>query len=461
MSKTKQSTTLTILSCRPKTLSAIFRGSLTIMGAMLALTRRTKRRPGDKVCRAPDRSLRPLRIANIISCHNPLLAALGSLSLLVSTGCTRAAPVLEEVETLQLPYGVQSIAWHPDGKRLAAGYFLKEKVEVWDTRTKLPSFEVPSKRHPINPSGQEVLFSPDGKYLVVQDTEDTRNGSPPFPRTRDDPLEATAEADKTRLILARIWDVAAQKEVAQIRGPGSWLHHGSANGMCWVGDSGHTLAVLRGAAVATYDVPSGSAISETSLLYPFKDHPNIYHGYRRMSCHPSKLEVALEGGRFDEKKAVALGLPRADGVTPIVIADLESHQVRKLLISQTPLNGVAYTADGQKLVSFGHTPIRIWSVAADYAPAGEIVAPALPTDYLAAVPDYDGLLGMSAEGTVHSLYLWDVSQRRPSAHVLAPRDTFRIAVNQQASTIAVADGSRVRLYRFNKIALNSTKKNGN
>lgn len=388
-----------------------------------------------------------------------LVALCGLLSL--NGGCSRATPVLEEIGVIQMPYGVQSVAWHPDGQRVAVGYFLKDEVEVWDAETRRALFKVSSKRHPINESGQEILFSPDGKYLVVQDTEDTRNGDPPFPRTRDDPLEAAAEADKKRLILARVWEVATSKEVAQIHGPASWVHHGPLKGMCWVGGERYRLAVLRGAAVATYDVSTGSATGELSLLYPFEDHPDIHWSYSRMSCHPARPEVALQGGWFQDEKAAAFGFPRDTRASPVVVADLEQRRIRKVLVSQTSLNGVTFTADGKHLASSGEAPIRVWDVDAGYMPAGEVVEPAHPAEQLAAVSGYDGFLGISVDGTVHTLYLWDSARLRPAAGLSVPRDAFRVAVNNQATTVAVAVGSHVHLFRINKAYLNPTKTTGN
>lgn len=100
-----------------------------------------------------------------------------TLLTLALMGCGAGAkPALEKVGSLDFSDGIQSMAWHPDGRQLAVGYYNRNEVEVWDVQTGKPLFAVPSKRRPVNQSGQEMLFSPDGQYLVVQDFLDTKNG---------------------------------------------------------------------------------------------------------------------------------------------------------------------------------------------------------------------------------------------------------------------------------------------
>jgi hypothetical protein len=288
---------------------------------------------------------------------------------LLCAACTRAQPappVLEPAGVLELPYAIQSMAWHPNGKWLAVGYFMRDEVEVWDVETKKSLFAVPSQRRPINKSGQEILFSQDGKHLVVQDFSDTKNGEPKFPRTLLDPEELPARADKERYVLARIWDIDLRKEIAQIKGPGSVLFGGVQEGMCVAGDQASQVLVHRNAIVAAYDMVTGALLHEIDVSHPFANMPQQSRGYWKMSCHPSRPEVALEGAQFF-KEAPVFGFIPFSGATPIVVVDLEKKAVKKVLFSATPLNGVAYTADGSKLVSFGAPPIRVWDANADFA----------------------------------------------------------------------------------------------
>ena len=403
-------------------------------------------------------------------------AGMAALALLLVNGCSaRATPVMEETGVLELPYAVQSLAWHPDGRLLAVGYFMRDVVEVWDVHAKKPVFSVPSKRRPANLSGQEVLFSPDGKYLVVQDFVDTKNGEPRFPKNYEDPAELPAQKDADRYILARVWDIGKRREVAQIKGPGSSLYGGMHKGMCWLNSKPLKLALLRNTAVVTYEPASGKILDESGLRFPFSDKPNFNRSFEKMACNTVRDEVALDGGPL-MKKAPEFGFPLNSGATPIVVVDLERRAVRKVLFSLTPLNGVAYSADGSKLVSFGMSPIRIWDANKDFAALGEIENPpewmwlnqrGMKVDMLHPPPDIprgnagklvpvagtDLMFGLSGD-----LYLWSLAERRAIVHLPAFPDVMRIAAHQASDTFAVVDDRLIHIYKLNRSALSVLRK---
>lgn len=364
--------------------------------------------------------------------------------------CGRAQPVLERVRVLELPYAIQSMAWHPNGKWLAVGYFMRDEVEVWDVETGKPLFAVPSQRRPPNQSGQEVLFSKDGKYLVVQDFKDTKNGEPKFPRAYDDPAELPARQDKERYVLGRVWDTEKRQEVAQLKGPGSILYAGVQGGMCLppIVDGDEILVMLRGAVVSVYAIGTGEAVGELNLQFPFADKPGFGWGYVKMFCHPARTEVALVGGPF-MRVAPMFGYPINSGATPIVIVDLDKKAIKKVLYSATPLNGVVYTADGGKLISFGAPPILVWDANADFAAVGEIDEPHLNSGLMTPIPGYDGFLGIS-----NALRIWSVEALR-NVYTLDTKeyDTFRIALHAQSNRYAVAVTKYVHLYRLNQAEL--------
>lgn len=403
-------------------------------------------------------------------------AGIALLALLLVNGCNaRATPVMEEVGVLELPYAAQSLAWHPDGRLLAVGYFMRDVVEVWHTHTKKPVFSVPSKRRPVNLSGQEVLFSPDGKYLVVQDFLDTKNGEPKFPRRYDDPEELTAQQDKDRYILARVWDVEQRKEIAQIKGPGSVVYGGAQDGVCWIAGKANQLAVHRKAIIQVHDMPTARLAFELNASPPFANKPDQRRGYWKMACHPTRAEVALEGARLF-KEAPKFGFPENSGATPIVIADLDSKTIRKVLFSATPLNGVAYNADGGKLVSFGMSPIRVWDANKDFAAMGEIENPpewlwlnqrGMKVDMLNPPPDIprgnagklvpvagtDLMFGLSGD-----LYLWSLTEARAVAHLPAFPDVLRIAAHQPSNAFAVVDDRLIHIYKLHRSALGALRR---
>lgn len=358
--------------------------------------------------------------------------------------------MLEPIRVLELPHTIQSMAWHPNGKWLAVGYFMRDEVEVWDVETGKSLFAVPSQRRPPNQSGQEVLFSKDGKYLVVQDFQDTKNGEPKFPRTYDDPAELPARYDRERYVLGRVWSVQQRQEVKKLRGPGSVLYAGVQKGMCRLPADGNeeSLAMLRGAVVSIYSIRSGRVKDEINLQFPFADKPTVGWGYVQMLCHPTKAEVALVGGPF-MRVAPQFGYPPNSGATPIVIVDLDKKAIKKVLYSPTPLNGVAYTADGNKLISFGAPPIRVWNANADFVPVGDIDEPHMNAGLMTPIPGYDGFLGIS-----NALRIWSAEELR-NVYTLDTKeyDTFRIALHAPSSRYAVAVTKYVHLYRLNQAEL--------
>ncbi|MDP9931550.1 WD40 repeat domain-containing protein [Variovorax paradoxus] len=404
-----------------------------------------------------------------------LFAGMAALALLLLNGCNvRAKPVMEEVGVLELPYTVQSLAWHPEGRLLAVGYFMRDVVEVWDVHTKKPVFSVPSKRWAGNRSGQDVLFSPDGKRLIVQDYQDIKHGELKVPESIDEAAEIAARNDKDRYVLARIWDVAQRQEVAQIRGPGTRRIGVTPRAMCVLAN-GRALVVLRKTSVAMYGLPSGTLESELDLAHPFHDQPQVGRSYETMSCNPARDEISLGALQFF-LDAEQFGLTNWTGATAIVIADLERRAIKKVLFSPTPLNGVAYSADGGKLVSFGMSPIRVWDANKDFAALGEIENPPqldwvrtqrTPVDVLhppadaprgnsgdlIAVPDSDVMLGLASD-----FHFWDTAQRRVVATVRSPRDVSRLAVHKPSATLAAAAINRVHFYRIDAAALQHATK---
>jgi hypothetical protein len=371
-------------------------------------------------------------------CRSALACVLISLN-----GCSNAKPALESTGVFEIEMGIQSMAWHPDGKHIAIGYSGSDEVAVWNIETKQAVFKVPSKRRPINQSGQELVFSPDGKYLVVQDFLDTKNGIPKFPRTEKDPEELPARADKTRYLLARVWDWPARKEVAQLMGSGSVIYGGVQDGFCWLGGQSNQLAMHRNRIVSVYDLSTGQPQYEVDLGHPFEDKPDVSRGYWKMACHPTQPLVAMEGARFF-KLGPLFGFAEDSGATPIVVADIAQRKVVKVLYTATPLNGVIYTADGGKLISFGAPPMRVWDARKDYVVVGEINTPNQNTGDFAILPGIDGVVG-----TADQIYVWDAGKLQIAAQASqTPRNVFRMTTHSPSSTIAVAAGRKVFLYKF-------------
>jgi hypothetical protein len=370
------------------------------------------------------------------------------VALLCLNACGKTPEVLSPIGVLEVPYPIQSMAWHPNGKLLAVGYFNRDEVEVWDVENKKSLFTIPSNRRLTNQSGQEVLFSTDGKYLVVQDLLDTKNGEPKHPRNFADPAELPAQEDVERYIFARVWNVQERREIAQIKGAGSTLH-GRFRGMCFVPGQDTQLVVLRATLLSSYELLTGKRLGDIKLRFPFPDQPDVSWAYEQMNCNTGKPEIALAGGPM-MKSAHLFGFPKDSGATPIVVVDMERKAVKKVLFSATPLNGLSYTANGGKLVSFGAPPMRVWDVSAGYSAMSEIADPKENVGEIAKVPGFDGLMGMSLD-----IHFWNASSlRRIYSYKSSLRDVFRVEPHLASSTVAVAEGRNVHLFRINVDVLN-------
>jgi len=333
---------------------------------------------------------------------------------------------------------------------------------------------VPSKRWAGNRSGQDVLFSSDGKHLIVQDYQDIKHGELKVPESIDEAAEIAARSDKDRYVLARVWDVTQRREIAQIKGPGTRRIGVTPRAMC-VLENGRTLVVLRKTSVAMYGLPSGTLESELDLTHPFRDQPQVGRSYDTMSCNPARDEISLGALQFS-RDAEKFGLTNWTGATAIVIADLRRKAIKKVLFSPTPLNGVAYSADGSKLVSFGMSPIRVWDANKDFAAIGEIENPpewlwlnqrGMKVDMLHPPPNIprgnagklvpvagtDLMFGLSGD-----LYLWSLTEARAVAHLPAFPDVLRIAAHQPSNAFAVVDDRLIHIYKLHRSALGALRR---
>lgn len=95
-----------------------------------------------------------------------LAAAVVFLTLAGLGACAEpssSALALKHLRTLKNDFAVTVLAWHPDGRHLAVGQVLNNKVVIWDTR-------VGKVVRVLDQEGGGVhtlAYSPDGKYLAV------------------------------------------------------------------------------------------------------------------------------------------------------------------------------------------------------------------------------------------------------------------------------------------------------
>jgi hypothetical protein len=355
----------------------------------------------------------------------------------------QAQPAWQKVKELNLPQDVMSLDWHPDGRHVAVTY-PRELAQVWnvDTGQGLQTFG--STRWGTTQSGKEIGFSPDGKYLVVQDVKRNRPEDHPYPRTINDPLEKTARQDKTAFQIGRILAWPSLEEVTKIMGPGAKMYSAQMNGFCWTGGKSPVFAVHRNAAVALYSFPQGKLLDEVSILNPYPKYPGVIKAlWWRMVCDPVQPRVAVQGALINDEDLKALNLSAERGPTPIAIVDLTAKRLERTLITHDALNGIVFTADGRFLVAYGLPPMQVWDAQREFAVAGSITEPNQKTGTMLALQD-DWIAGMS-----DALHIWRVgTQQKASQDQALPRFSWRTAYHAPSQTLAVARGNTLTLYRL-------------
>ena len=354
--------------------------------------------------------------------------------------CQASEPVLVyDGKKLETKYGIQSLAWHPGGKIIAVGYFMQDEVEVWDIESNQSLLTIPSKRRPINQSGQELLFSPDGRYLVVQDTRDNRNGVPPISRRSKDPDDAEARKDVDRFRLASVWDVRNKVKVSELNGPASGYHGLAPSGMCWRHGSFDQMMILRNYSVQYFDVAHGVLIHEASPHKIINYWP-IANGFFKFSCsNSSDLIVTVGYQQFPNAKGWWDKENMSVQQTPITL--IQNGKVVSEAYSATMLHNARFVGD-DRLITYGWYPLRIWSTQPTLKQIGEIPDAGAGEAGFVVLPDKQHVVGIGKK-----MEVWDLTTLKKVQSLPSPSEPFRAELSPSGRELAVASGRTIYFYR--------------
>lgn len=355
----------------------------------------------------------------------------------------QAQPAWQKVKEMALPYGIQALDWHPDGRHVALTYG-NNLAQVWNVETGQGLATFASTRWGTNQSGKEIGFSPDGNYLVVQDVKSTKPEDHPYPKSINDPLEQVARADKSAFQIGRILAWPTLAEVSRMMGPAAKMYSAQMTGFCWTGGKPSVFAVHRNAAVALYSFPQGKLLDEVSILNPHTKNTKVVEPlWWRMVCDPQLPRVAVQGALIPERDLKALDMPPERGPTPIAIVDLVSKRLERTLITRDALNGIVFTADGHFLAAYGLPPMQVWDARKQFMQVGTIGDPDQKTGTMVVLQD-DWIAGIS-----DSLHIWRVgTQQKANQDQALARFSWRTAYHGPSQTLAVARGNTLTLYRL-------------
>jgi WD40 repeat protein len=230
-----------------------------------------------------------------------------------------------EFLTLRQPGAGVSLAYSPDGKRLASGAGGGRTVKVWDAQTG-------QEIHSIKDGGSYVAFSPDGKRLA----------------------SGGGESDPT----VKVWDAQTGQMILSFKGP-------SRVASVAFSPDGKRLASAGGGGVRVYDVRTGEEhlslkVQSSDEVLPVIGASTVGLMRSPLGQGPLLAASALIPGRASDDYSSSGVAFSADG--------------KRLASADGKTVNVWDAQTGQQLLSFkGHTD-TVWSVA--YSPDGKRLASA-------------------------------------------------------------------------------------
>jgi WD40 repeat protein len=202
---------------------------------------------------------------------------------------------------------VLCVAWSPDGRRLASVDSRDRAIRVWDARTGKEAFTL--KGH--NGAVMGVAFSPDGRRLASASWEGT----------------------------VKVWDATRDPEVITLQVPDA-----EPPGVAFSPD-GRRLAVAAGAEVKVWDIPTGKVVKS---LQP-NLFPNLTVSVTRVAWSPDGKQLAAASTNLLKREA------------DVTVWDAEGgKRVRTLHTPSGQIDELLFSPDGRRLAASGTEAVNVW-----------------------------------------------------------------------------------------------------